>query len=421
MSEVMTELEQRIGKAHARARQLLGASEAQAQAGLELHQNLLVVDTFCLAPSALDPQGVELANQAIEAHEDPADVYDTLMDASFTGPVRDPRAWEAYSAIIKGAGVNAAFRNASQHGSDNLLSAVRSAARFQHFCDNLPGQVVKAVRARDARRAFAEGKYAVFFSSNNPPAMGGFRNGYDLLNWLGIFHRLGYRIMHLAYDRRNWIADGCYEETDAGLSGFGRAAVERFNDLGIIVDVAHSSVQTTLDAASASRAPIAASHTICRALRAHPRGETDESLRAIADTGGFAGITCVPQFLAESGTIVDFLNHIDHAVNVMGIDHVTIGTDCGFGATIPGGPKMLPRPAGRTGDAPGPLVKIPRSGPPPDESESRGGSLSFVAWPYFTVGLKMRGYSDENIGKIVGGNALRVLEEVEAAAKTSVW
>ncbi len=219
------------------------------------------------------------------------------------------------------------------------------------------------------------------------------------------------------------------------------------NDLGIVIDTPHTGERTTLDAAAHSRAPIAASHTVCRALRDHPRGKTDEQMRAIADKGGFIGITCVPHFLREGGgtivdlldhvehaikvagitcvphflregggTIVDLLDHVEHAIKVAGIDHVGIGTDTGYVAPPPEEPAMLPLPRSRqqwwSWWLPGTL------GGGNDEASS--GSIAWVAWPYFTVGLLMRGYSEEDVAKVVGLNALTLFEEVERTATVHV-
>jgi membrane dipeptidase len=130
--------------------------------------------------------------------------------------------------------------------------------------------------------------------------------------------------------------------------------------------------------------------------------------------GGYIGITCVPVFLREGGgTIVDLLDHIEHAIKVGGIDHVGIGTDNGYVAPPPEEPQMLPMPAGRghwwSHWLPGTIGG--------GNDEDRNGSLSWACWPYFTIGLLMRGYSEEQVAKIVGGNALRLFEEVARAAR----
>jgi len=90
-------------------------------------------------------------------------------------------------------------------------------------------------------------------------------------------------MMHLTYNRRNVVGDGCMEANEGGLSAFGYDVVARMNELGIAIDTPHTGRKTTLQAAEASSAPIAASHTVCRALRDHPRGKCDEQIRAIAE------------------------------------------------------------------------------------------------------------------------------------------
>jgi len=244
--------------------------------------------------------------------------------------------------------------------------------------------------------------------------MGPYEHGYDMLRWLETYYLFGMRMMHLTYNRRNWVGDGCMEVNEGGLSAFGHDVIARMNELGIVIDTPHTGRLTTLHAAEASEAPIAASHTVCRAINDHPRGKDDEQIRAIADGGGFIGITCVPVFLREGGgTIVDMLDHIEHAIDVGGIDHVGIGTDNGYVAPFPEEPKALPLPRGRghwwSYWLPGTIGG--------GNDERTEGSLSWVCWPYFTTGLLMRGYTESQVAKIVGGNALRLFEAVDETAK----
>lgn len=410
----MTALRDHVGQCHARARECLGATDAQIEAGFELHEHLLVCDAFGFTPNVLSRQAVERINAAIAEQWQPGEIAELAQDLRATSICHDDDAFALYAEMYRAAGVNATVNTAGVGPS--LERAVRGAARFTQVCDCRPEFWAKALSSDDVRRACDGGRHAMIFSANNPPAQVGFRDGFDILGWLEIFHRFGFRVMHLTYNRRNFVGDGCTEPSDGGLSAFGYEVVELMNRLGILIDTPHSGVQTTLDACAASRAPVAATHTICRDLHDHPRGKTDAQLRAIADTGGFVGITCIPYFLAQRGTIVDLLDHIDHAVQVMGIDHVGIGTDVSFSAPPPTEPALQPLPAGRTRWwalwQPGNLSTDPEV-----MRENTHGSLAWVCWPYFTVGLLMRGYTEEQIAKIVGGNILRVLDDVQRVAE----
>jgi membrane dipeptidase len=417
MTERRRALDEQISIHHAHAREFLGATDAQVQAGFELHRELLVCDSFGFLPSVLSSWGVEQINRAVEEHWDASEVAQLHLDMRVTGPLHDDEAFALNERIFEVAGVNATFTNAGC--GPNIDYTTRCAVRYQQACDGLREVWTKAFHADDAREAFAQGKRAMFWSANNPPSDAGFMDGYNQLYWLGAFHRLGFRMMHLTYNRRNWVGDGCMEPVQGGLSAFGHEVVAAMNDLGIIIDTPHTGGQTTLDAARVSRAPIAASHTVCRALRDHPRGKTDEQMRAIADGGGYIGITCVSHFLSErGGTIVDLLDHVDYAVNVVGIDHVGIGTDTGFTAPPPAEPEMLPLPRGR--GAWWSYWPEGTSSAGMDIDPAAVSSINWICWPYFTTGLLMRGYSEGDIAKIVGGNILRTLAEVEAQAITPV-
>lgn len=408
----MNQLNAHIEKCHARCRELLGASEAQIAEGLALHERTLVCDSFGFTPNVLSRAAVERLNRCVEEQWRPNEMMELQLDLRATSICHDEDAFALYRRMFEAAGVDATVNTVGVGPS--LTRALQGCARFTQVCDLRPDFWEKAITPEDARAAVAEGRHAMIFSANNPPAHVGFDDGFDIPMWLECFWRWGFRVMHLTYNRRNFVGDGCTEPSNAGLSAFGFEVVELMNALGIMIDTPHSGIATTLDACRASQAPVAATHTVCRDLSGHPRGKTDEQLRAIADTGGFVGITCIPYFLAERGTIVDLLEHIQHAVDVMGIDHVGIGTDTGFSAPPPTEPEMLPLPRGR--NRWWSLWPEGTSNPHPDHTESHDGSLAWVAWPYFTVGLKMRGFSDEDVAKIAGGNILRVLGDVQAAA-----
>ena len=410
----MTDREQalraHIKQSQERAKQHLGASDADVERGMELHRELLVCDSFTLPWSIASSSGIARLNAAIEEHWDPSDLQQLRLDVNAADCALDDEAAHLHEVILEASGVNCTVINAGP--GPGMDYALRGIARFQQVIDSLRDRWTKATEARHVRDAFAEGRRAMIFSANNPPADAGFEDGFEQLQWLGWFARVGFRMMHLTYNRRNTVGDGCMEQNEGGLSAFGYDVVARMNELGIVIDTPHTGKKTTLHAAEASKAPIAASHTVCRAVRDHPRGKCDEQIRAIADGGGFIGITCVSSFLREGGaTIVDLLDHVDHAIEVGGIDHVGIGTDNGYVAPPPAEPEMLPLPRGRghwwSHWPPGTLGG--------GNDEAADGSLSWVCWPYFTLGLLMRGYNKEQIAKIVGRNALRLFEAVEGA------
>ncbi len=408
MTERERKLRAHIDACHERAKQHLGATDADVERGTELHRELLVCDSFTLPWSIPSSAGAARLNDAIEAGWEWSDVQQLRLDINAADCALDEEAAHLHEVIFEASGVNCTVINAGP--GPGLEYALRGIARFQQVIDGLRERWAKAIEARHARDAFAEDRRAMMFSANNPPADAGFDDGFEQMQWLEWFQRIGFRMMHLTYNRRNWVGDGCMELNEGGLSAFGYDVVARMNELGILIDTPHTGKKTTLQAAEASSAPIAASHTVCRAINDHPRGKCDEQIRAIADGGGFIGITCVPHFLREGGgTIVDLLDHVEHAIAVGGIDHVGIGTDNGYVAPMPEGPQMLPLPRGRGHWWSYWLPGTTGTG----SDEARDGSLSWVCWPYFTIGLLMRGYSEEQVAKVVGGNALRVFEAMD--------
>ena len=230
---------------------------------------------------------------------------------------------------------------------------------------------------------------------------------------LDLLYGLGVRIMQLTYNLRNFVGDGCTERYESGLSYFGVDVVERMNKLGMLVDTGHCGYQTTLDAVEISKTPAIASHTGCRSVYDYPRSKTDEELQAIAENGGYVGIYAYDNFLAkERGNVTDFLDHIDYAVNLIGAEHVGIGTDAFIHPKMP--ERLLEKMDQDEPRWSGFWVQdwLEASALAVALIEARVGSLVWTNWPYFTVGLVSRGYSDQEIQKIIGGNFLRILEKV---------
>jgi membrane dipeptidase len=150
------------------------------------------------------------------------------------------------------------------------------------------------------------------------------------------FRKLGVRIMQLTYNNRSIFGDGCLEPGNAGLSKAGIAAVKKMNDLGVAVDLSHSGYRTTSEGIAASAKPVLITHAGCAAVYAHPRNKPDEILKALADRGGYFGVYLMPYVVASPTvpTRQHVLDHIIHALNVCGADHVGIGSDGAIQKTV---------------------------------------------------------------------------------------
>ena len=231
-----------------------------------------------------------------------------------------------------------------------------------------------ALTEEDARRLKAEGKKAFFLGIEN-----GYGIGKDIKN-IKKYKDMGVQYMTLCHSYDNDICNSSSNTADAskGLTPFGRKVVKEMNKVGMLIDISHASEGTFWDAIKYSKDPIFASHSSVKALCDHDRNLTDDQLRALAKNGGVIHICIYGGYLnkdANAASIEDVVAHIDHAVKVAGIDHVGIGSD------FDGGGGVL----GCNGD--NDMINI-------------------------TVKLLEKGYSEEDIRKIWGGNFFRVLDQV---------
>jgi microsomal dipeptidase-like Zn-dependent dipeptidase len=212
--------------------------------------------------------------------------------------------------------------------------------------------------------------------------MMGIENGYaigkDITN-VERFRNRGVVYMTLCHNGNNQLCGSCRDnEENLGVNAFGKQVIKEMNRTGMMVDISHAGVQTFYDALDISTKPIVASHSSARALCNHPRNLYDDQLRALAQKGGVAQVTLYNGFLKEAGqaTIEDAIAHLNHMVDIMGIEHVGIGTDFdGDGGVI--------------------------------------GCASASELIHFTRHLLRERYSEEDIRRIWGGNFLRVMEEVQ--------
>lgn len=388
----------------------LQPSAAHLEHGLQLHRASVVCDTYGFAPRAA-VDGAALA-ALVTANASPAELADLSEDGSMTRWATVPQEQEEFRAAFDHAGVTCIFQNCGEEGQAPLR-LLKRLARFNYACEFAPATCRKAIVPDDILRVHEQGGHCLYFSGNGVPLTQDWITPEEELRYIRVFFQLGIRMMHLTYNRRNMIGDGCAEPANAGLSDFGRLVVAEMNRQGVIVDCAHSGWQTSLEAARASSRPMVASHSACAALRHHHRGKPDDVIRAIADTGGYIGICAIPAFLGGRGTIVDLLDHIDHVVRLVGADHVGIGTDTAYTsaqmsaeyAKVPSQGRQRPRWESFW------WPNDPVSQPEWNQPEQLQ-SLAWTNWPLFTVGLVQRGYSDDDIRKIVGGNMLRVAAAV---------
>lgn len=391
-------------EAYEAALNILKPSKKQLEHGLELHRNSVVIDCYGFMPrAAVDGQRI---TAAIEDQASPLEIQDMQEDMSMSRFVEHDREREEFINAWKAAGVTCVIQNAGEEGNEvNLL--LKRLSRFTYTTDMLRDFVGKAVLPDDIVKAKKENRHALYFTGNGVPMPQDWVSVEEELRYIRMFFQLGIRMMHLTYNRRNMIGDGCGEKTDCGLSDFGRAVVKEMNRVGVIVDIAHSGWQTSLEAAQLSERPMVASHTTAAALHHHIRAKPDNVIRAIADTDGYVGICCIPRFLGETGDIAAMINHIDYVAKKFGTDHVAIGTDVAYTSQYAAEENKKIIPYRR------PRIRWEALWPPDEfvETPDMRQSMEWTNWPLFTVGLVQKGYSDDDIQKILGGNTLRVTRE----------
>ncbi len=372
----------------------------------EIHREVLTLDSHTDTPLLLSRDDFDIGRRNSHLQRG--------------GQVDFPRMFEggldaAFFAVFLGQGERTTEGNkAAKERAMHIFELIHSAI------DNHPGMAGLALSADDAYRLREEGKLAIYI---------GLENGYPIgreINLVDKYYDLGARYITLSHSRNNDICDSSTDPAGpehGGLSEFGRDVVRRMNDLGMIVDVSHISDQAFYDVLEISQAPVVASHSNARALCDHPRNMDDDMLIALKNNGGviqvcilsayvktpepnpareaaldevrekfnhFEGLTdeemetareawfgVQEKYPRELATVADLVDHIDHIVDLIGIDYVGIGTDFDGGGSL---------------DDCRDVTEI--------------GNI--------TLELVRRGYTIEEIEKIWSGNFMRVFRQVES-------
>jgi len=367
---------------------------------LAIHYRAIAIDMHADTVQRVLDENVDLQKQLSDGHLDAVRAKAGGLDAQFFSIWVEPQ-------LFGGGGSRAIQR------ADDQIAAVRALA------ENHPETWQLATTAADVRRAAADGKIA---------ALLGLEGGYAIderLENVARYYKMGVRYMSPAWSVSTSWAGSSGDEVGAtrGLNEFGREVVREMNRLGMMVDVSHVSDKTFWDIVNTSTKPVIATHSACRAITDVPRNLTDDMIRALAKTGGVVNVIFYPEHIEpgwsqkkkqldaeiaglvqrasenEPGdavhkklardrvrqeqyatrlpkvTVSRIVDHIDHIVKLVGIDHVGIGSDF-------------------------------------DGVQATPADLSTVAdLPNLTRELLKRGYSENDIDKILGGNMLRVMEE----------
>lgn len=319
-----------------------------------LHDHILTLDSHCDTPMFFDQQ------------------------IKFTS--RDPKILVDLHKMTEGrldATIMVAYLEQQGLSDEDLLAATQKANYILNEIETMVAQshpyVNIAYTPSDLYRLKSEGKKAIMLGIEN-----GYAIGKDISN-IEYFRNRGVVYMTLCHNGNNQLCGSArYNEDGLGVNAFGEKVIQEMNRVGMMVDISHAGEQTFYDALAISSKPIVASHSSSRALCNHPRNLTDDQLKALAKKGGVAQVTLYNGFLKEKGTatIKDAICHLNHMVDVMGIDHVGIGTDF---------------------DGDGGII----------------GCASASELINFTRCLLKEKYSEEDIRCIWGGNFLRVMEEIQ--------
>lgn len=261
--------------------------------------------------------------------------------------------------------------------------------------------IMPVASAADIRRAKQQGKVGVFFGAQNCSPI------EDDIALIEVFRQLNLLIMQLTYNNQSLLATGCYEGSDSGITRFGKQAIAEMNRVGMLIDMSHSAERSTLEAIELSSRPIIVSHANPAFFHPAKRNKSETLLRELGRSGGLLGFSLYPFHLHNGSdcSLEQFCDMVARTADLMGIDHIGIGTDL-------------------CQNQPQSVLEWMRSGRWSKQVDYGEGSASNADWPKalawfgdsrdfprLTQGLLQRGFTAEDTAKVMGLNWLRTLEQ----------
>ena len=310
--------------------------------------------------------------------------------------------WESDAVFRRLRAGNITAINATVATWENFLQTMAHlSAWMRRFRER--DDILQVKETADIYAAKEQGKTGIILSFQNASPI------ENELDRLGLFLALGVRVIQLTYHETNLLGSGCWERTDGGLSNFGVDAVREMNRLGIVIDLSHVGPKTTMDAIEMSEQPVAITHANARSFCNHPRNKEEDALKLLAEKGGVVGATSYAHFLPKGfdSTVEDFVDAIDDMVERVGIDHVAIGTDSTHDQ-----PLEFWHYIGSQQGTKFPSTFADGSVPYTELSFQPKGIDSPAEFPNLAEALVNRGYSAEDITKLLGGNWMNLFERV---------
>ena len=283
-------------------------------------------------------------------------------------------------------------------GADDFASAQLLFAKWNSFIAQYPQWLMRINNVADLATAKEQGKLGILFGLQSS-------DQFQALDDVNRCYGFGQRISQLSYNFRTRVADGAFEPFDGGVSEYGGKVIERMNSVGMAVDLGHASDKTKLDALEISKKPVILSHSNCRALNPNSRrATTDEAIRKLAAKGGVMGITDIAFMVkgSEPVSIDDVVDHFDHVRDLVGIEHVGVGSDAGIESNDLGSPTVLKNLLANAD----PRYRVH------GEHEIVVGLQGPNRMNVLAAALMRRGYTDDQIRLVLGENWARVLKEV---------
>jgi membrane dipeptidase len=299
---------------------------------------------------------------------------------------------------MREGGVDAVHVTIAYH--EMFRETVANIEQWNRWFEQFPELIFQGRTGDDVRRARTEGRTAIFFGFQNPSPI------EDDIGLVEICHTLGARFMQLTYNNQSLLATGCYEAEDTGLTRMGRAVVAEMNRVGLVVDMSHSAERSTLDAIEFSSRPIAITHANPTFWHPARRNKSDDVLRSLGRSGGMLGFSLYPHHLkgGTGCTLADFCEMVAKTADLMGPDHIGIGTDL-------------------CQDQPDSIVEWMRVGRWTKDIDYGEGSASNAGFPpmpdwfqdnrHFVAladGLRLQGFSETEIAGIMGENWLNFFD-----------